>query len=173
MAIRGELVGTDLSGPPETGNPASIRQETWPASLAESATEVFSMMVGAEVTAAESEIRVVAEVTGVIGIAGAFRGIFSLRCTTSSAIKIAAQMLGIPPEEAAAQRADAIGEICNIIAGHFKDKIGFGDKCMLTVPTVVEGKDYRIVRPGGECRKIELAFLYAGEPFRIALETRV
>jgi hypothetical protein len=59
-----------------------------------------------------------------------------------------------------------------MVAGHFKDKIGLGDKCMLTVPTVLEGKDYRIVRPGGECQKIELALLYAGEPLRIALETR-
>ena len=166
-------MATDLSGIPEPGKAVLISQETWPASLAEAATEVFSMMVGAEVTAVENEIRVIAEVTGVVGIAGAFRGIFSLRCSTSSAIKIAAQMLGIPPEEASAQRADAIGEICNIVAGHFKDKIGFGDKCMLTVPTVVEGKDYRIVRPGGECQKIELALLYAGEPFRVALETRV
>ena len=165
-------MATNLSGLPDTGKPALISQETWPTSLAEATTEVFSMMVGAEVIAADNEIRVIAEITGVIGIAGAFRGIFSLRCSTSSAIKIASQMLGIPPDEASPQRADAIGEICNMVAGHFKDKIGLGDKCMLTVPTVLEGKDYRIVRPGGECQKIELALLYAGEPLRIALETR-
>ena len=162
----------NLSGLSETGNPVIISRETWPTSLVEATTEVFSMMVGADVSTVENEIRVIAEVTGVVGIGGAFRGIFSLRCSTSSAIKIASQMLGIPPDQASAQRADAIGEICNIIAGHFKDKIGLGDKCMLTVPTVVEGKDYRIVRPGGECRKIELAFRHMGEPFRVALETR-
>jgi chemotaxis protein CheX len=163
-------IGASAAGP---GKMEIHLRDTWPGCLTAATTEVFSMMVGAEVIATEgAELRVIAEVTGVVGIAGAFRAILSLRCSTSSAVKIAAQMLGIPPEEAAGQRADAIGEICNIVAGHFKDKIGFGDKCMLTVPTVVEGKDYRIVRPGGECEKIEIAFLYEGEPFRVALETR-
>ena len=31
-----------------------------------------------------------------------------------------------------------------MIAGHFKHKIGYADKCMLTVPTVVIGGNYRI-----------------------------
>jgi chemotaxis protein CheX len=156
----------------ETGSPEITPQPAWPVVLAAATSGVFSMMVGSEVTAVDAGPAVIAEITGVVGIAGAVRAIFSLRCSTQSAVKIAAQMLAISPEEAAAQRADAIGEICNIIAGDFKAKIGLGDKCMLTVPTVVEGKDYRIVRPGGECQKIEMAFLYEGEPLRIALETR-
>ena len=39
---------------------------------------------------------------------------------------------------------DALGEICNMIAGNFKNKLaGTDEKCMLSVPSVVSGVEYK------------------------------
>ena len=54
-------------------------------------------------------------------------------------------MLGIPPDDPDSRKAsaDALGEICNIIAGYFKAKAGLGDACKLSVPTIIVGQDYK------------------------------
>jgi chemotaxis protein CheX len=40
---------------------------------------------------------------------------------------------------------DALGEICNMVAGSFKALLSdVADQCMLSVPTVVSGKDYQL-----------------------------
>jgi len=131
------------------------------------------MMVGAEVVFPDDpEFPLLAEVTGLLGMAGAFCGVFSLRCSTHSAIDIASQMLAVPAEEAAAQKCDAVGEICNMVAGNFKAKIeGLEDKCLLAVPTVITGRDYKFYSISTGPR-IEMPMLYKGEPIWIALEAQ-
>jgi len=40
---------------------------------------------------------------------------------------------------------DALGEICNMVAGSFKAQLSdIATQCMLSVPTVVSGKDYEL-----------------------------
>lgn len=53
-------------------------------------------------------------------------------------------MLGIPPDHSDSRKAsaDALGEICNIIARNFKAKAGMGDACEPSVPTIIVGQDY-------------------------------
>jgi len=140
------------------------------------------MMVGASVVVpqAKEDVVVIAEpndssvlayVTGMIGIAGAMKAIFSLRCSEGAAAKIASQMLGISLEEATKQKSDAIGEVCNIIAGHFKHKIGFGSNCTLTVPTVIVGGHYSVhCLAAGE--RLEFPVIYDGETVLVTLDIR-
>jgi CheY-specific phosphatase CheX len=80
-------------------------------------------------------------------------------------------MLGVPPEEGASHQCDAVGEICNIVAGHFKAKIGLGDKCMLSVPTVITGGNYQL-RSLASGERLDLPLLCQGEPLWIALDIR-
>src|SRR5882724_10147109 len=124
---------------------AVLPQETWRAVLLETAIEVFSMMVGgATVTSPkDTDLSVLAEVTGMVGIAGAVRALFSLRCSSRSSTRMASQMLGVPHDQAVKLQGDAVGEICNMVAGYFKAKIGLGEKCMLSLPTVLMGHDYQ------------------------------
>ncbi len=130
------------------------------------------MMVGAKVTTTDhTQAPPHANVTGVIGIGGWLRAIFSLRCSTLAASKIASQMLGVSIDEAESQKCDAIGEVCNIIAGDFKARIGLGEKCVLSVPTVITGGDYRIHSLLAD-ERLELPLLYDDEPIWIALEIR-
>jgi CheY-specific phosphatase CheX len=153
--------------------PASVLPRTeWRSALAETTIEVFSIMVGASTSvAAEEAPCVTAQLTGVVGIAGALRANFILQCSTATSIKIASQMLGITPDDpnAATAASDAVGEVCNIVAGYFKARIGLGDQCMLSVPTIIVGKDYRF-HSRNVYEHLEIPLLYEGETLRATLE---
>jgi CheY-specific phosphatase CheX len=147
-------------------------QGEWSNILRAVAIESFSSTVGAKIVIPEDEeVRVLAEVTGMVGIAGQIRAIFSLRCSLQSATKMASQMLGVSLEEAVAQRNDAVGEMSNIIAGYFKSKIGLGEACSLSVPTVLSGSNYQIHSPG-RTWQLGLTLLYENEPIWLSLDIR-
>jgi len=157
-------------------------RSAWWGLLRDATVEVFSTMVGAALVLSQmpegsalelnpTDSIVLAQVTGMVGIAGSVRAILSLRCSERSAAKIAARMLGIPEEQADQQKADAVGEICNMIAGHFKHIIGAGGDCTLSVPTVVMGARYAI-----HClevsERIEFPAIFEGETMAITLDIR-
>lgn len=151
--------------------PGSVLPRTaWPGILAETAVEVFSIMVGVNVTVTTGAPCGATQMTGVVGIAGAIRANFVLQCSAASSTKLAAQMLGIAPDSPDSEKAagDALGEICNIVAGYFKAKIGLGDACMLSVPTIVSGEDYHFHSHAYE--RMELALLFEGDTLRATLE---
>ena len=82
---------------------------------------------------------------------------------------MASRMLGVDAESAGAEMWDAMGEICNMVAGNFKNKIsGLGDGCMLSVPTVITGADYSLHPMVNE--NIRSVFLFEGEPVVLTLE---
>jgi CheY-specific phosphatase CheX len=162
----------DMPGPKQIEPSAILPRTTWHSVLSETAIEVFSTMVGVSVRVAPDDlVEVAGQVTGVIGIAGAMRANFILQCSTASSIQLASQMLGISADDPNSQKAacDALGEICNIVAGYFKAKVGLGDACMLSVPTVIVGRDYRF-RSGRTYERLEVPLLYEGETLWITLE---
>jgi chemotaxis protein CheX len=115
--------------------------------LLEAATrEVFEMMVGSQLKPVnDAEEMVVSEFTAMVGLAGGLCGVLSLRCSAESAGLIASKMLGIELGEAQQESWDAIGEVCNMIAGNFKAKLfGTEDRCLLSVPTIITGGDYHM-----------------------------
>ncbi len=64
---------------------------------------------------------------------------------------------------------DAVSEICNMVAGNFKNKIaGLGDGCMLSVPTVITRSEYNLHSMVHE--EMHAAFLFEGEPILVSLE---
>jgi chemotaxis protein CheX len=148
------------------------RLERWRSVLNDAAKEVFLLMVGAELSAPQGDAAVLSEVAGMVGLAGELCGVLTLRCGKASARKIACQMLGVAEGEAAAQAIDAIGEICNMVAGNFKAKIdGLEDKCLLSVPSVISGDSYELHSlASGE--RIELPLLFQGEPIWFSLEVQ-
>ena len=108
--------------------------------------EVFEMMLGCKL-APQPEIAVDGsfDITGMVGLAGQMCGVLTVRCTAMSASLMASKMLGMEPAEGSQDVLDALGEICNMVAGNFKNKVaGMGDGCMLSVPTVITGKDYSL-----------------------------
>ncbi len=126
--------------------PIGEMQERFTQALEYGAAEVFEMMVGSPLGAsAEATAPPMADYTAMIGLAGDICGILSFRCSSSSAALIAAKMLGTSEDVADASVRDALGEICNMVAGSFKGQLSdLTERCMLSVPTVVNGKDYHL-----------------------------
>src|SRR5690349_12923789 len=130
-----------MSTPAPMREESSSKTERWRTLLHDAAIEVFSMMLGTELGEAQEPYpTAVAEVTAMVGMAGALSGILSIRCSAKISIEIASRMLGLDPAEAEVQKYDAVGETCNMVAGAFKAKNpDLQTTCMLSVPTVIVG----------------------------------
>lgn len=162
-----------MVSPARGGDAASaVPRSGWRAALHDTVVETFSIMAGTTITVSESShLGASPQVTGVVGITGDFIAIFSLRRSMDFAVKVAAQMLGATIDERGWQETacDAVGEICNVIAGSFKARVGSGETCKLTLPMVVMGGEYRIHSLGSK-ERIELHLLYENAPMWAALE---
>jgi len=146
-------------------NPADIGDRAaWELQLCAGAQQVFEMMVGTKLVRCYDESpKVAAEFTAMVGMAGALCGVFTIRCSQYAASAIASKMLGIPIEEASDQKCDAMGEVCNMVAGSFKSMLpGGGENCMLSVPTVITGADYQL-RALADGQTIELRMQFDDE----------
>jgi chemotaxis protein CheX len=161
-----------MSAPSKTANTTNADRAQWPAILRTTAVEVFSTMVGVSVVfPADTILSPASGITAMVGIAGPLSATVSLRCSLQSATSIASHMLGVPVEQVGTEKSDALGEICNIVAGYFKAKIGHGDSCVLSVPTVVVGTNYRICSLREDLR-MKVPLLYEAEPVLLSLDIR-
>jgi chemotaxis protein CheX len=155
-----------------TANTEGPLLEQWREQLSDAAKHVFSTMLGTEITLPdESDLVVVADVTAIIGLAGQLCGVLTVRCSASTGSRIASCMLGVPIEEASANQCDAVAEVCNMVAGNFKAKIGMEDKCMLSVPTVITGCDYQFHSLVSGSR-VEVPMIFDGQVVWFTLEIR-
>jgi chemotaxis protein CheX len=146
------------------------REETWRPLLQLAAREVFQLMLACELTLPTEELKLPPGVTSMVGLAGDLCGVMTIHCDEKAATLMTSKMLGLPVEKVGAEMSDALGEICNMIAGNFKNKIsGLGDGCMLSPPTVITGSDYSTYSladsPG-----IEAPLLFEGMPMMISLQ---
>ena len=117
----------------------------WAPLLEQAAREVFELMLGCQLTLPETTTVETPDITSMVGLAGQLCGLLSIRCSRTAATLMASKMLGVEPNQVGGDMSDAFGEIGNMVAGNFKNKIpGLGDGCMLSVPTVVTGTDYSL-----------------------------
>jgi chemotaxis protein CheX len=150
---------------------ADSSHKEWIPLLELATREVFEMMLGCKL-AAQSEIAVDGsfDITGMVGLAGQMCGVLTVRCTAKSATLMASKMLGMEPAEGSQDVLDALGEICNMVAGNFKNKVaGMGDGCMLSVPTVITGKDYSL-HSLADSGTLEVGLLFENMPIAITLQ---
>ena len=139
--------------------------------LGAAAQEVFEIMVGTKlVRCFDREPMTAADFTAMVGMAGSLCGVFTIRCSEYAASAIAAKMLGISIEDASQEKWDAMGEVCNMVAGNFKSKLaGAGENCMLSVPTVITGADYKL-RALADGETVEMCMQFDDEPLWFTLE---
>jgi chemotaxis protein CheX len=135
----------------------------WQGILECAAQEVFQMMAGANLLLrAPSGDPPRGEQTAMVGMAGALCGMTSLQCSTHTAAKLASFMLGGQAATNRGMIADALGELCNMVAGNFKAQITkLAGRCMLSVPTVISGGDY-IMHTLQPSQCLRAAFDYEG-----------
>lgn len=145
-------------------------ETTWKTILECAAVEVFEMMAGVRptVTPALPESFRGAK-TAMVGMAGALCGITTISCSSELAAKLASLMLGDSSDSNSSAASDALGELCNMVAGNFKAKIsGLADHCMLSVPTVITGEDYSM-EPQEPSETITANVMLEGNPISISL----
>ncbi|HUM07146.1 MAG TPA: chemotaxis protein CheX [Terriglobales bacterium] len=150
---------------------AHPRPESWLPILELSAQEVFEIMLGCQVEPVkEEENPRNTEFTAMVGLAGALCGILTVCCGSEVAGKIATRMLGPEIASSEGQVWDALGEICNMIAGNFKNKLaGMDGRCMLSVPTVVTGGEYSF-HSLADGDSMSTVLLFEGQPVTVRLE---
>lgn len=145
-------------------------RECWVPTLELAMREVFELMLGSALESCPEEpVEDDLDITAMVGLAGQLCGTMSLRCSSKSAARMASCMLGIDPGKAGPEMWDAVSEICNMIAGNFKNKIkGLGDGCLLSVPTVITGGSYNVHCMVSE--NLQARLLFEGEPLILSLE---
>jgi chemotaxis protein CheX len=149
--------------------------EGWVLLLLLSVREVFQTMLRTKVAPVyEPASFLTLEWTAMVGLAGELRGVVMFSCDEVSAVRIASKMLGLSLHKPDSETADALGEICNMIAGNFKHKLsGPNAHCAMTTPSVVTGKDYRIHRRESQAREsLHITLTFEGAPIYISLEVQ-
>ena len=160
---------------PVAASSAIAHVEGWALLLLLSVREVFQTMLRTKVAPVyEPASFLTLEWTAMVGLAGELRGVVMVSCGEASAVRIASKMLGLSLEKPDAQTPDALGELCNMIAGNFKHKLsGRNAHCAMTTPSVVTGKDYRIHRQESKAREsLHLTLTFEGAPVYISLEVQ-
>ncbi len=144
-------------------------REQWTPLLEVAAREVFELMLSCHLTAPETLTAEPMNITSMVGLAGKLRGVLSIRCSAKSGAIMASKMLGEEQDKVGSELPDALGELCNMVAGNFKNKIaGLGDGCMLSVPTVIIGSDYDL-HSLADSDTLELKLLFEDSPLVISL----
>lgn len=146
-------------------------RENWIQLIEVAAREVFELMLGCQLTlSATAETPV--GVTAMVGLAGQLCGVLSIRCNGRTAALMTSKMLGVALDEVGPDVGDALGEVCNMVAGNFKNKIaGLANGCLLSPPTVVSGSNYDLhslaVSP-----PLEVRLLFESLPILVSLHVR-
>jgi len=125
----------------------SLERVSDPRNLDRSVEEVFHLMLTVDCrrdwampAAVEPET-----VTAVVGFGGVLSGACIFRTSASAACEMAGLMTGTKFEEVDDTVKDALGEICNMLAGAWKGKVPeLASHCGLSVPAVITGRDYTL-----------------------------
>jgi outer membrane protein OmpA-like peptidoglycan-associated protein len=97
------------------------QEENWLPVLELAIEEVFEIMVGSRVKpVGKTDAPPPGGFTAMVGIAGGLCGILTVTCNKKTAGEIAKAMLGPEIADSEEQISDALGEICNMIAGNFE-----------------------------------------------------
>jgi chemotaxis protein CheX len=119
--------------------------ENWIPLLETATREVFDLMLSCRLTVPTSPEETTLDVTAMVGLAGQLCGVLTVRCSGKAAALITSKMLGVALDKVGPEVADALGEVCNMVAGNFKNKIaGLAENCMLSPPTVITGSNYTL-----------------------------
>jgi len=113
--------------------------------LTEAVRQVFTSMLGLDLDLVNMQgspdLKFERKISSTVGILGDWNGAVVLECSSSTACRLAAAMLGLEtPEEVNEDVRDVIGEITNMVAGNFKSTLP--GNSVLTLPCIIIGSDY-------------------------------
>jgi chemotaxis protein CheX len=111
--------------------------------------EVFGVMFGFDAKSIQTSTpnpNDLNERTAIVGFSGAMRGSCQIRMSSDGARSITSAMLGgAPVDENDESIDDAVGELCNMLAGGWKNHISaLSSECALSPPSVISGRHYKV-----------------------------
>src|SRR5258706_902985 len=149
---------------------ANSSHKDWIPLIEVAAKDVFELMVGCQLTGPTSAEVIPPDITAMVGLTGGLCGVLSVCCDEKTAVLMTSKMLGVPLDKIGPEVSDALGEVCNMVAGNFKNKIpGLGDGCQLSPPTVITGSEYDLHFPAGSLG-LDVRLLFEGMPIAISLQ---
>jgi chemotaxis protein CheX len=81
-------------------------------------------------------------------------------------------LLGVDLAKVGPEIADTHGEVCNMVAGNFKNKItGLSEGCMLSPPKEITGSDY-FLQSISDSPVLEVRLRFEGLPIIVSLQTQ-
>jgi chemotaxis protein CheX len=114
----------------------------------ETVFELFAQMLGLTVAISPPPVPEIGEGderTAIVGYSGSLRGCCEVQMNEGAARAVTSAMLGGLPVDSEVSMDDAVGEICNIIAGGWKDRVPpLSSNCALSPPTVITGRAYKV-----------------------------
>jgi len=157
---------------PQAAGPGVRTSNTWQPALESAVREIFSVMLDMTLDRVSIDPPLIADLTVMVGINGAMRGVIGMHTNAATACRLASLLLGAETDEFDERVLDAVGEIANMIAGSFKSKApGLGEKCALSVPTVIAGADYHLhLASNGD--HVEMSVSFEGSPLWLTLDIR-
>lgn len=110
-----------------------------------------------------------ANVVATVAFAGHRRGLVVVYATTEAARQITSSMLGIPIAEVNGEIPDAMGEIANMVAGTFRNRLAATEPASdISVPTVTIGTDFSMLYSSAVFRT-RCPFDMQGKPLSVEL----
>jgi len=118
-------------------------------SVEDATCEIFETMLMTQVSAGEpleSRPEVFTNgISGLVGMAGGYRGMLAIHCSDQVAMAITGNFLGIDVESVDDDVNDAIGEMANMLAGCVKTTLAEGGKDVkLSIPSAIGGSEYSL-----------------------------
>jgi chemotaxis protein CheX len=110
------------------------------------------------------------DISSIIGLTGEARGAVVISMKKELAIRLTDQLTGTPHEKLDDEVVDAIGEIVNIIAGNVKKNLEEAFRLVISLPTIVQGKEHAIKWPNGRTRIICIPFkIFENDTFNLSV----
>lgn len=109
-------------------------------------------------------------ITALVGVVGDLRGALVLGLAESTATALAAQLLGTPPEEAAALAPSGIAELANVIAGHACTALAHAGLTVdISPPTLILGAGSQVTTVHTARQRVELTTPWGPIELQLAL----
>lgn len=132
-------MASDLSG---NVNPTLIK------AFVKSTKNVFNTMVGIEIELGKPDIKIDPtpsyDVSGIVGFSGDVAGSVVVSFCNDTAVTLVEAFCGEKLNSNSEDFVDAIGELCNMIAGNAKKE--FGLTANIGIPTVIIGHNHTVAR---------------------------
>ena len=103
------------------------------------------------------------DVSAVIGFSGEARGAVVISLKQDLAIRLTGILTNEKHEEVDSYVVDAVGEIVNIIAGNVKRELDEEFRLMISLPTIIQGKDLTVKWSQFQTRVICIPFTIFGK----------